>query len=512
MNEMEKIFENLVFTKDFSEIYKEEKGFRIFKNFIDGKWVESSSGKLIEIRSPIKNEVVGKVQRSNAQDVEKAVVAAFNSRKKIRDIAAIERIRILNKARHLMENHKEEFVNVFMVEAGKTRELAEGEFNTTLSRIKLTMEDANKIYGEYIPGDWAEDKVTKIAIVTREPLGVIACISAFNYPLFSMASKIIPAILAGNTVVAKPASDDPTVSLMFVRILQEAGIPDGTVNIVTGLGSEVGDPLVKNRMVRMVSLTGSTSTGKHVAEICDMKKLHLELGGKGTAIVAPDADIKLAAKKVLEGSLRYSGQRCDSISRVLVVRELPDAFLKEVLEIFDNYKLGSPFEEGVNVVPLINLNAAKNVQSLVDDAVQKGAKLIKGGHSKDNYFEPTLLDNVPLDARIAWEETFGPVVVIISVESVDDAIEIVNKSNYGLDSCLFTNNLYTAWRVAKAVEEGSVTINDFPSHGTGYFPFGGNKDSGLGREGIGYSLDEMTRIKTIQIDLSPLGMGKKLSK
>jgi acyl-CoA reductase-like NAD-dependent aldehyde dehydrogenase len=294
--------------------------------------------------------------------------------------------------------------------------------------------------------------------------------------------------------------------------LQQAGIPNGAVNIVTGVGREVGDALVKNRMVQMITLTGSTKTGKHVAEICDMKKLHLELGGKGTAIIAPDADLKLAARKVLEGSLKYSGQRCDSISRVIVVRELADAYLKEILEIFDTYKLGNPFDIGVKVVPLINLNAAENVQSLVDDAIQKGAKLIKGGKRKNNYFEPTLLYNVTLDARIAWEETFGPVVVIISVESVDEAIEIVNKSNYGLDSCIFTNNLYTAWRVAKALEEGSVTINDAPAHGTGYFPFGGNKDSGLGREGIGYSLDEMTRIKTIQIDLSPLGLEKKLSK
>mgnify|MGYP001626159054 CR=1 FL=1 len=496
----------------FKDIYREENGIKIFKNFINGKWIESSGGKYLDIFSPINNEIVAKVQRSNKEDVEDAINSAFESRKKIREIAAIERIRILNKARHLMENYKEDFVKILMIEAGKTRDLAEGEFNTAILRIKLTMEDASKIYGEYIPGDWAEDKVSKVAIVLREPLGVIACISSFNYPLFSLVSKIVPALLAGNTVIAKPASDDPTVALLFVKILQEAGIPDGTLNLVTGLGGEVGDYIARNNKVQMITLTGSTATGKHVAEICDMKKLHLELGGKGAAIIANDADIQLAAKKTLEGSLRYSGQRCDSINRILILKDLHDRFLEEILKLFDSYKIGNPLENGTKIVPLINVKAADKVQTLVDDAIQKGAKLLRGGKHEKNYFEPTLLDDVPLNARIAWEETFGPVVVIIKVDTIDDAIEIVNKSNYGLDSCVFTNNLYTAWRVAKALEEGSVTINDFPSHGTGYFPFGGNKDSGLGREGIGYSLDEMTRIKTIQIDLTPLGQIKRISK
>lgn len=496
----------------FTDIYRKEDGIKVFKNFIDGKWVESKTGKYLDVISPVNNDVVARVQRSSKEDVEMAIESAYNSRKKIREIAAIERIRILNKARHLMENYKDDFIKVLMVEAGKTRELAEGEFNTALARIKLTMEDASKIYGEYIPGDWAEDKVSKVAIVLREPLGVIGCISAFNYPLFSMVSKVVPALLSGNTVVAKPASDDPTVSLLFAKILQEAGIPDGTVNVVTGLGSEVGDHIAKSSKVQMITLTGSTATGKHVAEISNMKKLHLELGGKGAAIVAQDADISLAARKILDGSLKYSGQRCDSINRVLVLEDLHDKLIDEILKIFDSYKLGNPLEEGVKLTPLINKKAAEKVQLLVDDALQKGAKLLKGGKHDGSYFEPTLLDDVPLDAKIAWEETFGPVVVIIKVKSIDDAIEIVNSSNYGLDSCVFTNNLYIAWRVAKALEEGSVTINDFPSHGTGYFPFGGNKDSGLGREGIGYSLDEMTRIKTIQIDLSPLGSTKKISK
>jgi acyl-CoA reductase-like NAD-dependent aldehyde dehydrogenase len=239
-----------------------------------------------------------------------------------------------------------------------------------------------------------------------------------------------------------------------------------------------------------------------------MKKKHLELGGKGAAIVAADADLQLAAKKVLEGSLKYSGQRCDAVSRVFVEEKVAEQFMALVARELKNWKLGDPRNTSNNMGPLISPEAAERVQSLVDDAVSKGAVLVSGGKHRRSYFEPTVLDRVPLGARIASEETFGPVTTVIRVKDVDEAIERTNESKFGLDSCVFTNNLYTAWKVAKALEEGSVSINDAPAHGVGYFPFGGNKDSGTGREGVGYSVDEMTRLKTIQFNLAPAGLGK----
>jgi len=258
----------------------------------------------------------------------------------------------------------------------------------------------------------------------------------------------------------------------------------------------------------MITLTGSTAVGRRIASLAGMKKLHLELGGKGAAVVAADADISLAARKVLEGSLKYSGQRCDAVSRVFVEESIADAFLETLLEGLGQWKLGDPRNPENNMGPLINEEAAERVQSLVDDAVDKGAKLVRGGKHRGSYFEPTVLDSVPIEAQIASEETFGPVVTIVRVKSIADAIERVNESRYGLDSCVFTNSFYTAWRVTKALEEGTVTVNDAPAHGVGYFPFGGNKDSGVGREGVGYSIDEMTRIKTIQFNLAPGGLGK----
>lgn len=492
----------------FADCYTDTKNVPEFKLFMGGKWTESSDGRTLVVDSPIDDKIIARVQAAAATDVEQAVNAAYMVRKSIRDIPAIDRIDILNRARHIMEDHQADFVNTLVVEAGKPLSIAASEVRASLNRIKMTMEEARAIFGQYIPGDWSEDTMAKFALVIHEPLGVVACITPFNYPLFSIIAKVVPALVSGNPVVVKPASDDPIVALLLGRVLQEAGIPDGSVNVITGPGKEVGDILVKHKRVSMITMTGSTEVGKHVAELVGMKKKHLELGGKGAAIVAADADVSLAAKKVLEGCLKYSGQRCDAISRVFVEDKVADQFMGLLVKELHAWKVGDPRNADYTMGPLINSEAAVRVQSLVDDAVSKGASLVRGGKHTRSYFDPTVLDFVPREARIATEETFGPVVAVMRVKNIQEAIELTNESQYGLDSCVFTSNFYTAWKVAKALEEGSVSVNDAPSHGVGFFPFGGNKDSGIGREGVGYSIDEMTRIKTIQFNLAPAGLGK----
>ena len=479
-----------------------------FKMFIDGKWTDSSSGATVDVDSPIDDAVIAKVQAAANEDVDAAVAAAHRARRKIRDMPAVERIEVLNRARHMIDEHQEDFINALMLEAGKPRSSALGEVRASLSRIKMTMEEARSIFGEYVPGDWSEDTMAKFALVIHEPVGLVVAISPFNYPLFSVVAKVVPALVSGNAVVVKPASDDPVVALLLAKVLQAAGVPDGAVNVVTGPGKSVGDRLVDNDHVDMITLTGSTEVGKHVARLVGMKKMHLELGGKGAAIVAADADIGLAAKKILEGSWKYSGQRCDAISRVFVEESAADGLMDALLKEAASWKVGDPRDPSCNMGPLINPKASERVQGLVDDAVKKGAKLVMGGKHRSSYFDPTILDRVPREATISVEETFGPVVTIMRVKGIDEAIERTNESRYGLDSCVFTNNLYTAWKVVKALEEGTVSVNDAPAHGVGYFPFGGNKDSGMGREGVGYSIDEMTRIKTIQFNLAPAGLGK----
>ena len=480
----------------------------IFKMLINGVWRSSEEGKQFDIHTPIDGSVIAKAQLCTRRDVDAATIAAKEKRG-IRNLPAIERIEVFNCAAGMLEKHQDEFVRVLQLEAGKTVNDAEGEFHATVQRLRLTMEEARRIYGEYIPGDWATSTMEKMALVIREPVGVVATIIPFNYPLFIAATKIIPALLAGNSVVIKPSSSNPISATMLVRILEEAGVPEGSMNLVTGKGEETGDALVTSNNVDMINFTGSTPVGHRISKMAEMKRLHLELGGKAYALVLEDADLDLAAERCVYGSLKYAGQRCDAVSAVLAVEEIADALSEKIAEEVDRWKLGDPRDQSVSVGPVINTKAAEGIHELVTDALANGALLLRGGKFRRSYYEPTVLDNVPMSAKIAREEVFGPVVTIIRCESEDEALSFARKSKYGLESCVFTREFYRMWRVAKALECGEVTINDCPSHGVGYFPFGGIKDSGMGREGIGYSIDGMTNLKTIVFNLGPAGLGKK---
>ncbi len=463
----------------FKSIYALTDGKPSFKIFVNGEWLDSVSKRTAEVVSPNGLQPIAYVQLANKEDLEKAISGASKSVG-----AEYDRLAVFERAKELMETYKEDFVNDIMLESGKTRELAEGEVKTTIERLGLVSEDLKRVK------IWDRKLFGNDVKIVREPIGIIACIPAFNYPLFSIASKIIPALLGGNSAVAKPSLSDPIASLMFAKVLQEAGVPAGALSVLTCLSSELGDELAKDQRIQMITLTGSTATGQHVMSVCGIKRLHLELGGKGSAIVLEDANIQNAAKKILEGALKYSGQRCDAISRVLVVEKVHDELVDELLKNFDEY--------ASKAVPLIDEKAAQKVMRLVEDAVAKGAKILKGGKAERNFVEPTLLDSVPLQARIAQEETFGPVIPVIQVKNAKEAIAIAKESTYALDSCIFGNR--NAMKYAKMLDDGSVTINNYPSHGTGFYPFGGNKNSGIGREGVGYSLLEMTRIKTIKIE------------
>jgi acyl-CoA reductase-like NAD-dependent aldehyde dehydrogenase len=497
--------DEIILPDEFKDIYDEEEGLKRFRLFIGGKWVKPKSGKYFSIKSPSTRKVLAEAALGSREEALQAVSEAVSSQSKIRRLAAIDRIEILEEASSLIAKHEEYLVNLLLSEAGKPVTYAKSEVKATRERMRLTLEEARKIYGEYIPGDWVDDTRNKFAIVIRQPVGIVATITPFNYPLFSPIAKIAPALVSGNCVVHKPASDTPLISLVLAKILQIAGLPDGVLNVVTGPGGEVGDTLISDPRIGAVSFTGSTDVGSKIPGKAGMKKLHLELGGKAAAIVLEDADLDLAAEKITLGVVKNSGQRCDAISRALVVDSIADKLVGKLEEKFRKVKFGYPWEDGVQVGPLINERALNHVSGLVEDAVNKGAALLVGGKSHGLIYEPTLLDNVPLEARIAWEETFGPVLPVIRVRDEEEAIEISNRPNLGLDSAVFTNSFYRMWRMAKALQVGTVSVNDAPAHGVGNFPFGGVKDSGVGREGLGYSIDEMTVIKTISINLEPAG-------
>jgi glyceraldehyde-3-phosphate dehydrogenase [NAD(P)+] len=485
----------------FSPIYSaSEGGILDFKMYLAGRWV--SLEQRVEVRSPIDDSIIATVPSSTEREAEQAVNSSYDNKNAIRTIPAVEKIEIFQRARDLLLQNMDSFTTILTLEAGKPLSNAQGEVRSTAERLKLTPEEYGKIRGEHIPGDWSDETIGTAADVLREPLGVILAISPFNYPLYITATKVIPALLAGNSAIVKTSSKDPLSFLMFARVLELAGIPAGTLNVITGRGP-IGEYLAGHEKINMLTFTGSTEVGKKLARVAGLKRLHMELGGKGNAIVLADADLTLAATESVKGSLSYSGQRCDAISRVLVEQSVADEFVKKVLKEVEGYKTGDPRDPTVKMGPLIDHGAVERVQELVTDAASKGAILLTGGKSQGNFYYPTVLDHVPVDARIMWEETFGPVVPIARVRDVNEAIELANKSRYGLDSCVFTTNINLARKVVKRLEEGEVTINAAPRHGVGYYPFGGNKDSGMGREGIGYSIEEMTRLKTIVYNWKP---------
>ncbi|MGH9042636.1 MAG: aldehyde dehydrogenase family protein [Acidimicrobiia bacterium] len=468
------------------------------QNLVGGTWGPAHGGETFKVRSPIDGTVIAKAPKGGSEDVEAAVAAAVAARQSFRTFPAAERLRICEDAARVMEGHLDSFIDAIVIDLGKTPSQAKSEANATRERLELAREEVRKIFGEYLPGDWIGDSVGKSGIVLREPVGTVAAIGPFNYPLFLAAAKIIPAIAAGNTVVAKAPSDDPVALLMFARVFEEAGLPDGVLNAITGPGAEMGDDLAAHDGVSMISFTGSTAVGRRIASLAGPKPLHLELGGNAAAIVLADADLGLAVEKSVLGAFKNAGQRCDAISRVLVEAPLYDDFVAAAVTEAEGWVCGDPRADGVQVGPLVAKKAAVRVHDLVDEAVDKGAKVLAGGGMSGPYHEPTVLADVPLEAEILWEETFGPVLAVTPVASLDAALDIANRSRYGLDSSVFTTNLDQAWRAARALQVGMVHVNDAPAHGVGHFPFGGRKpDSGVGREGLGYSIDECTQIKTV---------------
>jgi acyl-CoA reductase-like NAD-dependent aldehyde dehydrogenase len=465
---------------------------------VGGEWREASGGQTFDVQSPIDGSLLARAQKGGAEDVEAAVAAARRARARFRSMPAAERLEICQRAAELIERHLDDMVGAIVVDLGKTPEAARSEVSATRDRLALVREEVRRIFGEFVPGDWIEETAGKSAVVLREPVGTVAAIGPFNYPLFLAASKVIPALAAGNTVVAKAPSDDPVAPVLFTRVLEEAGLPDGVLNLITGPGGEIGDLIASHPDVSMISFTGSTGAGRRIAEKAGPKPLHLELGGNAPAIVLADADLDQAVARSAQGAFKNAGQRCDAVSVALVEASIYDDYVARAAEEAATWTVGDPRAEGVKVGPLVKASAAERVAGLVADAVDRGAEIVAGGGAEEAYHCPTVLAGVSLEAEIVWEETFGPVLPVVRVGDLDEAIEIANRSRYGLDSCVFTTSLESAWRTARALEVGQVHVNDAPVHGVGHFPFGGRKpDSGIGREGLGYSIDECTVLKTV---------------
>lgn len=475
---------------------------KIFKNLINGEWVSSKEGNFIEISSPLDDSVIGKVPAMTKEEVDFVLKTSKEAQIEWNKVPVNERAEILYKAADILLQNSDDITEIMIREIAKDRKSCKSEISRTADFIRFTADTAKSISGESIPGDtFPGFKRNKISVVTREPVGVVLAISPFNYPINLSASKIAPAIIAGNSVVLKPATQGSLCGLYLARVFQEAGVPKGVVSTITGKGSEIGDYIVTHPSVDFVNFTGSTEVGIRISKITSMVPLLMELGGKDAAIVLEDANLDLAASNIVSGGYSYSGQRCTAVKRILVVDKVADKLVQKVKEKMDKLIVGNPLEKDVDIVPLINSKAADFVTELIEDARNKGAHLVAGGIREKNLIYPTLFDNVTLDMRLAWEEPFGPVLPIIRVKDKDEAIEIANKSKYGLQSAVFTENINDAFYVSDKLEVGTVQINNKTERGPDHFPFLGVKASGIGTQGIRYSIEAMSRPKAVVINL-----------
>ena len=472
-----------------------------FKRLLNGQWVEGSH--YIDIKSPLTGELLGKVPAMSKSEVDEAIEGSKKAQKDWKNLSISERCDILYKAADILDEQAEVLGELIMLEVAKDRKSSISEVKRTADFVRFTADTAKGIHGESIGGDsFPGFNKNKISVVTREPLGVVLAISPFNYPVNLAASKIAPALVAGNAVVFKPATQGSLCGLFLARVFEMAGVPAGVLNTVTGRGSEIGDYVVTHNGINFVNFTGSSEVGERIAQEIKMIPYLMELGGKDAAIVLKDADLDLAAKNIVAGAYSYSGQRCTAIKRVLVVEEVADKLVEKIAKLVSGLKVGNPLDGDVDIVPLIDTRSADFVESLIKGALEKGAKLVCGGERKGNLIAPTLIDNVKEDMSLAWVEPFGPVLPIIRVKSVEDAIRIANESEYGLQSSVFTENINDAFDVAAKLEVGTVQVNNKTERGPDHFPFLGVKKSGVGAQGIRYSIEAMTRLKGTVINLN----------
>ncbi|MGL5615283.1 MAG: NADP-dependent glyceraldehyde-3-phosphate dehydrogenase [Sarcina sp.] len=475
----------------------------VYRNIVNGIDYEGKEENFIEIKSPIDNRVLGKVTAMSKEDVDFVMENTKRTQKYWATVAVHEKAKILYKVADLLIANKEELATLLMMEICKDKKSSLSEVVRTADFLRFTADTAKSIEGESIPSDsFPGFNKKKVSVVTREPLGVVLAISPFNYPVNLAASKIGPALMAGNTVVFKPATQGSLSGIYLARLFKEAGLPDGVLNTITGKGSVIGDYCVTHKMVDFINFTGSSEIGRRISKITEMKPLLMELGGKDAAIVLDDADLDLAAKNIVAGAFSYSGQRCTAVKRVLVENKVADKLVEKIKIEVEKLSVGSPLDkDDVAVVPLIDSKAADYVEGLMNEAKDKGAKLIMGGKREGNLILPTLFDNITTEMRLAWEEPFGPVLPIIRVDSMEEAINIANESEYGLQSSIFTNDIEKAFYVGNRLEVGTVQVNNKTERGPDHFPFLGVKSSGMGTQGIKYSIESMTRPKAVVINL-----------
>ena len=470
-----------------------------YKNLVNGEW--KSSEKEITIYSPINQEELGTVPAMSQAEVDEAMQAARAALPAWRALSAVERAAYLHKTAAILERDKEEIGTILAKEVAKGIKAAIGEVVRTADLIRYAAEEGLRITGQAMEGGGFEAaSKNKLAVVRREPVGVVLAIAPFNYPVNLSGSKIAPALIAGNVVMFKPPTQGSISGLLLAKAFEEAGIPAGVFNTITGRGSEIGDYIIEHKEVNFINFTGSTPIGERIGRLAGMRPIMLELGGKDAALVLEDADLERAAKQIVAGAFSYSGQRCTAIKRVIVLESVADQLATLLQEEVAKLTVGDPFDNA-DITPVIDNASADFIWGLIEDAQEKGAQALTPIKREGNLLWPVLFDQVTKDMKVAWEEPFGPVLPIIRVASVEEAIAFANESEFGLQSSVFTNDFKKAFEIAEKLEVGTVHINNKTQRGPDNFPFLGVKGSGAGVQGIKYSIEAMTNVKSIVFDV-----------
>lgn len=455
-----------------------------YQNLVNGKW--KSSEQEITIYSPINQEELGTVPAMTQTEADEAMQAARAALPAWRALSAVERAAYLHKTAAILERDKEEIGTILAKEVAKGIKAAIGEVVRTADLIRYAAEEGLRITGQAMEGGGFEaTSKNKLAVVRREPVGIVLAIAPFNYPVNLSASKIAPALIAGNVVMFKPPTQGSISGLLLAKAFEEAGIPAGVFNTITGRGSEIGDYIIEHKEVNFINFTGSTPIGERIGRLAGMRPIMLELGGKDAALVLEDADLEHAAKQIVAGAFSYSGQRCTAIKRVIVLESVADKLATLLQEEVSKLTVGDPFDNA-DITPVIDNASADFIWGLIEDAQEKEAQALTPIKREGNLLWPVLFDQVTKDMKVAWEEPFGPVLPIIRVASVEEAIAFANESEFGLQSSVFTNDFKKAFEIAEKLEVGTVHINNKTQRGPDNFPFLGVKGSGAGVQGIKY--------------------------
>lgn len=467
--------------------------------FIGGKWVDT--GIYMDVINPYDNGVITKISIADEKITDDAIKLAYISKEVMAKLTAKERGDILQKASELILKYSDELATLIAKESGKAIKFAKGETLRSAETFQFAADEARRLSGELIPLDAASTGKNRFGYYKRYPLGVIGAITPFNFPLNLVSHKVAPAIAAGNTIVLKPASTTPLTAVRLVEILLEAGLPKEGINLVVGSGNKVGNKIVESDKIAMVSFTGSPEVGIEIKKKAGMKKVTLELGNNSALIIHKDADITAAIPKCVVGGFSNSGQVCISIQRIYVHKDISDEFIQKLTDAVKNTPYGSQLDPNVVVGPMIEEKEAIRVESWVNEAISKGAKLLCGGKRIGALYEPTVLTDTNEQMKVVSDEIFGPVVSVMRYSTIEEAIARTNDSKYGLQAGIFTNDIKTAFKAIDRIETGGVIINDMPTFRVDQMPYGGVKLSGTGREGPKFAVEEMTEIKTVVFNL-----------